>query len=111
MGDMADFAQEAEEFDELVRLLESPTRYIVILHRRYFVWTDIHGARHKLKDIDDSYLANIINYLRVRNKSPRVIAFLESEQLRRLNRRKPLFYRLLEYIRRLLSWRIRNLAR
>lgn len=28
-----------------------------------FVWTDREGVKHKLRDIDDAYLTNIINYL------------------------------------------------
>jgi len=33
------------------------------LDRKVFVWTDREGVRHKLKDIDDTYLTNIINFL------------------------------------------------
>jgi len=33
------------------------------LDRKVFVWTDREGVRHKLKDIGDVYLTNIIGYL------------------------------------------------
>jgi len=63
-----------------------------------FVWTDIKGGKHKLKDIDDNYLANIIGFLkrRINNAGDlemydiviphwrRIITFLEEESRRRL---------------------------
>lgn len=53
--------------------------------RGNFVWTDIKGGKHKLKDIDDRYLANIINFVK-RKRKPRfnpLIEFLEKEQQHR----------------------------
>jgi len=32
--------------------------------RKSFVWTDKQGVKHKLADIDDMYLSNIINFLK-----------------------------------------------
>ena len=51
--------------------------------RRKFVWTDINGDKHKLKDIDDRYLQNIINFLKRQDGVfllAGIIAFLEDEQ-------------------------------
>ncbi len=70
------------------------------LDRETFVWVDIRGNKHTLKEIDDNYLRNIINYLeRDRGHVPgttgrrgKVIDFLrnELEERRRLAHR-PLF--------------------
>ena len=55
-------------------------------NRKKFVWTDQGGNKHKLKDIDDVYLRNIIGFLK---RSPHVfsfrglIGFLEAEQTHR----------------------------
>jgi len=57
--------------------------------RATFVWKDINGNKHKLADIDDGYLQNIISFLRRKLKSldvysaaywAEVIAFLTKEQ-------------------------------
>lgn len=90
MGDMADEARELEELMELDRLFGnvevSATRHkYQPLTRQRFVWTDIKGNKHKLRDIDDAYLANIIRFLK---RKPTVIYlpiinFLEGEQQRR----------------------------
>ncbi len=40
-----------------------PEPSLAKLTRERFVWTDKEGNKHKLKDIDDQYLQNIINWL------------------------------------------------
>lgn len=63
--------------------------YEFVGDRETFVWTDKEGNKHKLRDIDDRYLQNIISYLRRKLKSldihssaywSEVIVFLEKEQ-------------------------------
>ena len=57
-----------------------------ILTRCKFAWTDREGNEHKLQDIDDRYLVNIINFL-VKKDSDEfeaTIRFLEKEAKRRL---------------------------
>ena len=53
--------------------------------RKKFVWTDKEGTKHKLKDIDDMYLRNIIQFLyRTTNYSNGgLIRFLEDEEIHR----------------------------
>lgn len=41
-----------------------PRHVLSRFDRRSFVWTDIEGNKHALKDIDDVYLQNIVNFLR-----------------------------------------------
>lgn len=55
------------------------------LTRGRFVWTDQCGVRHKLSDIDDDYLSNIINFLRRKRlvEFNEMILFLEGELQRR----------------------------
>jgi len=62
------------------------------LKRSTFIWTDKEGNRHKLKDVDDYYLQNIINYLvrgegRIAGGTAErrrdVVDFLKKEALRR----------------------------
>jgi len=60
-----------------------------ILTRREFRWTDVNGNEHKLQDIDDYYLNNIINFLKRKSNEifDSTIKFLEREANRRLNRK------------------------
>ena len=65
-------------------------------NRKTFVWTDKEGNKHKLKDIDDRYLQNIIGFLRRKSANmedmdsatywTEVIVFLEKEQKIRLRK-------------------------
>ena len=63
------------------------------LDRRTFVWTDINGVKHPLRDVNDRYLSNIINFLKrgeghtssEEGRRARVIKFLEKEQRIRAN--------------------------
>lgn len=66
--------------------------YVFVGDRRTFTWKDREGNVHRLKDIDDRYLANIISHLRKRLAQldtdlaaywSEVIVFLENEQGRR----------------------------
>lgn len=65
-----------------------------VLTRKEFVWTDRGGGKHKLSDIDDRYLGNIINFLKKRKRIAEfkatiralfedIIEFLEKEAERR----------------------------
>jgi len=62
------------------------------LNWKTFVWIDIHSVKHKLRDIDDTYLSNIIHYLE-RTKGhtgmvftrEEVIKFLKDESYRRVS--------------------------
>ncbi len=58
-----------------------------LLNKREFRWTDKKGNDHKLKDIDNDYLANIIALLKkknnIENYFDEVIKFLRKEQKRR----------------------------
>lgn len=64
--------------------------------RKTFVWTDINGNKHKLADIDNYYLQNIISFLRRKLSImdmetaaywSEVIVFLTKEQrIRRTNK-------------------------
>jgi len=58
---------------------------LAFLTRKKFVWTDQHGVRHKLSDIDDDYLSNIINFLKRKERVEfsEMILFLEGELQRR----------------------------
>ena len=60
---------------------EEPEFREPILQRRRFVWTDKDGNDHKLKDIDNYYLMNIINFLTRKDNEEltRTIAFLKKE--------------------------------
>ena len=40
------------------------------LLRSKFVWTDKSGVEHRLSEIDDRYLGNIINFLKQRVEAP-----------------------------------------
>ncbi len=62
------------------------------LSRITFRWKDREGKVYKLKEIDDRYLANIINYLKrhegkvtpnTETRRKQVIKFLEKEQEKR----------------------------
>lgn len=64
----------------------------VVFHgnREAFIWKDRGGNKHKLKDIDDNYIQNIISFLRRRLEKmdihsatywSEVIVFLEKEQM------------------------------
>jgi hypothetical protein len=59
------------------------------LTRKGFVWTDREGNEHRLSDIDDRYLGNIISYLERRTAeglsgAEQTIAFLKKEVKLRL---------------------------
>lgn len=68
---------------------EAPEFQEPILRRREFVWMDRYGDEHKLKDIDNRYLVNIINFLaRAENEDyDRTVAFLMKEARRRVRER------------------------
>lgn len=62
------------------------------LDHETFTWTDIHGHRHQLKDIDDNYLSNIIKHLERGHGyvgpligRVRLIEFLKNELYRRIS--------------------------
>ncbi len=66
------------------------------LDRRSFIWTDKQGEQHRLRDIGDSYLSNIIRYLKrgeghawPEDRREKVIEFLENEAYRRVSGQKP----------------------
>lgn len=70
---------------------EETTQHYQKLDPRTFIWTDIHGEEHRLRDIDNVYLRNIINYLEKEkghcgdeNRRRDVIAFLKREEGRRI---------------------------
>ena len=73
MWDIDDRIGEEREFSE------------PLLSRRGFCWTDKEGNEHKLKDIDDYYLNNIINFLKRKENEEftNTIKFLEKEAKRR----------------------------
>ena len=98
MGDMADMAIESKAWGELLcdEIRSLPKRKPLTKHN--FVWTDIHGKKYKLKDIDDGYLANIIMFMKrksIYNRYSEVIMFLEKEQRERIKRKSSFLYRLL----------------
>jgi hypothetical protein len=103
MGDIADMEIEAEAFREL--FCEEIYRHhrSKPVTRHNFIWTDIKGGKHKLKDIDDPYLQNIINFVK-RKKNliyEPLIKFLEDEQQRRA--KGGLIKRIKSYISRIRS--------
>lgn len=55
------------------------------LTRKRFLWTDREGNKHKLSDISDYYLNNIISFLKQKGDSmfDTTIKFLEKEAKRR----------------------------
>jgi hypothetical protein len=55
------------------------------LTRKGFVWTDREGNKHKLQDIDDRYLGNLINFLKRKDDDMfgAIIGFLAKEAERR----------------------------
>ncbi len=68
MGEMADWSIEEQMFPnfDLIYSLNLNKREKKRLERlrQKFVWTDKQGDKHKLADIDDTYLQNIINFLK-----------------------------------------------
>jgi hypothetical protein len=74
-----------DDFDIPLWDEETPYFQEPVLTRRRFVWTDKEGNRHKLADIDDYYLNNIIDFLRHKNieEAEETIRFLEKEAKRR----------------------------
>jgi len=68
MGEFADMSIEEQMFPnfDLIHSLELNKREQRRLQklRQNFTWTDKSGERHKLPDIDDTYLQNIINFLK-----------------------------------------------
>lgn len=68
MGEMTDWSIEEELSPnlDLIYSLDLNKREQKRLEklRQKFIWTDKQGDKHKLADIDDTYLQNIINFLK-----------------------------------------------
>jgi len=84
-----------DNFDPPMEDMDSEREYGFeepLLTRRGFIWVDIDGDEHRLSDIDDRYLGNIIGYLKRKTLeglegAERTIKFLERESRRRLDRK------------------------
>ena len=66
----------------------TPKRFCLIDHdaqRETQSWTTLAGKKYLVKDISDSHLANIIEYLIERDKSSDMIKFFKLEQAYREN--------------------------
>jgi hypothetical protein len=94
MGEYADMAIEEEMLSELYDLMNQteagrPSKPKPIT-KQNFVWVDVNGGKHKLKDIDNYYLANIIGFVKRKHNSSynKLIEFLETEQFNRLRPKK-----------------------
>lgn len=68
MGELTDWSIEEQMFPDfnLIYNLDFTKREKKRLQkfREKFIWTDKEGVKHKLKEIDDTYLQNIINFLK-----------------------------------------------
>lgn len=81
-----------DDFD----ILDYPDN-VFVGDRKTFVWSDRDGVEHELRNIDDQYLQNIINFLRRRLAVmdvlsaaywDEVVVFLEKEKRIRTDERK-----------------------
>jgi len=69
LGEPVDLYEELEDYGQPHPLLKRWYRRPFKRWRKKFVWTDKEGNDHKLRDIDNAYLYNIIEWLRRQNEA------------------------------------------